>query len=108
MINNELRVLGCCEVYATRRRPNARTGRRRVGLARPGEVGARLDAEAARRDPQFVGVRGVDARERDALAAAAGAAVARAVVMVNRVEDRMLEKALGHLRPKDELEFFFF
>ena len=32
MINNELRVLGCCEVYATRRRPDARTGRRRVGL----------------------------------------------------------------------------
>ena len=38
-------------------------------------------------------------------AAAARAAVARAVVMVNRVEDRMLEKALGHLRPKDELEW---
>ena len=32
MINNELRALGCCEVYATRRRPDARTGRRRVGL----------------------------------------------------------------------------
>ena len=26
------RVLGCCDVYATRRRPDARTGRRRVGL----------------------------------------------------------------------------